>query len=83
LPDLLGYLRSVFESGAEIGPSEFEAALKERAKEAVQALAPEASLADRQGDGAAWSGSWDDKKGDFRDAIESIRFKVWLQKQLA
>jgi plasmid replication initiation protein len=110
-----GYLRSVFESGAEIGPSEFEAALKEqarvaaesarraeadkrakaraerealdRAKEAVQALAPEVRLAlaaeYRQGDGAAWSGSWDDKKGDFRDTIESIQFKVWLQKKFA
>jgi hypothetical protein len=109
-----GYLRSVFESGAEIGPSDFEAAIKEqarvaaatarraeaeqrakekaerealdRAKEAMQALAPEVRLAlaaeYRQGDGAAWSGSWDDKKGEFRDAIESIRFKVWLQKKI-
>jgi plasmid replication initiation protein len=88
-----GYLRSVFESGAEIGPSDFEAAIKEqarvaaatarraeaeqrakekaeraaldRANEAAQALAPEERLAlaaeYRQGDGAAWSGSWDAK----------------------
>jgi hypothetical protein len=109
-----GYLRSVFESGAEIGPSDFEAAIKEqarvaaasarraeaeqrakekaeraaldRAKEAMQALAPETRLSlaaeYRQGDGAAWSGSWDAKKGEFRDAIESIQFKVWLQKKI-
>jgi plasmid replication initiation protein len=110
-----GYLRSVFESGAEIGPADFEAAIKEqarlvaasarraeaerqakaraerealdRAKEAVQALAPETRLGlaaeYRLGDGAACSGSWDDKKGDFRNSIESIQFKVWLQKKVA
>ena len=110
-----GYLRSVFESGADLGPPAFDAALKEqaraaaaaarraeaeqrakardgraaleRAKEAARALAPEARLAlaaeYRQGDGAARSGSWDDKKGDFRNTIESIQFKAWLQKKLA
>jgi plasmid replication initiation protein len=109
-----GYLRTLFEGGAEVGKSAFEAGLeaqareaadtarhveaenrnkakadreaKDRAKAAVLALPPEARLAlaaeYRQEAGAALSVSWDDGKGDFRDPLERIQFKVWLQKRL-
>lgn len=107
-------MRTVFESGAAIGPSAFEAELKaqaqaaaeakkraeaaqrakakaereakERANAAILALPPAALLAlacvYRQGEGAGRSASWDDKKGDFREAMERLQFKVWLQKQV-
>jgi len=57
-----------------------------RAKKAMNALPPEAVLAYaaeyRQGDGAAWSGSWDEGKGAFRNRMENLLFKAWLVKQL-
>ena len=106
-----GYLRTVFESGAELGPSPFQADLKakareeaeakqraeaerraqakaerealERAKAAVAALTAmeRLMLAEeyRQGAGAGRSASWDAVKGDFRDPMERIQFKAWLQ----
>jgi len=108
-----GYIRTLFEGGADVGRSAFEADQKEqarlaaesekraeaerrkktqqdrdareRAKEAVLALSPEARLAlaaeYRQGDGAGRAVSWDDGKGNFRDALERIQFNVWLQKR--
>jgi hypothetical protein len=109
-----GYLRTLFEIGAEFGPSAFEAGLKaraseaaesakraeaarrakeraegeatDRAKDAMNALPPEAVLAFaaeyRQGDGASYSRSWSDGKGDFCEIMEKIQFKAWLVKKL-
>ncbi len=58
----------------------------ERAKAAVLALSPQARLAlaaeYREGDGAGRSSSWDNKKENFRDALERIQFSAWLQKRL-
>ncbi len=110
-----GYIRTLFEGGADVGESVFEVKLKvqarieeeskkrieaekrrkasadresmDRAKEAVLALSPQARLAlateYREGDGAGKSSSWDNKKENFRDALERIQFSVWLQKRLA
>jgi hypothetical protein len=58
----------------------------ERAKEAVLALSPQARLAlaaeYRERDGAGRPSSWENKKENFRDALERIQFSVWLQKRL-
>ena len=55
----------------------------ERAKAAVAALTAmeRLMLAEeyRQGAGAGRSASWDAVKGDFRDPMERIQFKAWLQ----
>jgi hypothetical protein len=106
-----GYLRTVFEGGAQIGPSAFEADLTvqareaatsarradaekraktqadrdalEQAKQAIAALSPEDYLAlaaeYRQGEGRERAASWDNGKGKFRNGLESIQFKAWLQ----
>ena len=109
-----GYLRTVFESGADLGPSAFEADLKakardaaeakkreeaekrrqdqakikatEKAKESMSALSPEQrAIYAREwlDSGKAGRAVWDDKRGDFREAVDRIGFKLWLQNRLA
>lgn len=109
-----GYLRTVYESGADLGPSAFEAEQKakdreaakvknqeeaekrrqdqakakatEKAKESMSALSPEQRAVYARewlDSGKAGRAVWDDKRGDFRETVDRIGFKLWLQNRLA
>jgi hypothetical protein len=106
-----GYLRTLLEGGAEIGPSAAEVQReaqaraaetaqcaeaqqrsqdlreqedRKQARAAVLALPPKTRSAlleeYRQGEGA--TASWDESRGEFRDALERIRFNCWLHKRV-
>ena len=69
-----GYLRRLWDSGAEVEPSAFAA---------EQAAQRGAEGAARAGDGAARAASWNAERGDFSDPLERLPYQAWLRRRLA